>query len=149
MKVLGIKMNKDNNLRAHVSAMNAKVTMTYQSLKTAVEYMTPEVRKIILNSKLRGQINMFLPLFINQSQGVKKQVEVLLMRINKLIYGKKYFRVSNETICKEIKMPLPEVEIVKATAKSIQKIMYNRKTPSIMKLITRTKRVTSNYYYHL
>ena len=44
-------------------------------------------------------------------------------------------------------MPKPEIEIVKAGAKAIQKIMYNQKTPSIQKLITRTSRSTSNFYH--
>ena len=44
-------------------------------------------------------------------------------------------------------MPDPEIEIVKAGAKAIQKIMFNRKTPSIQKLITRTSRSTSNFYH--
>ena len=52
-----------------------------------------------------------------------------------------------ESICKKIGMPSPEEEIVKACAKDIQKTMYDQKTPSIMKLITRTKRTTSNYYH--
>ena len=44
-------------------------------------------------------------------------------------------------------MPNPDEEIVKASAKTIHKFMYNQKTPSIQKLITRTKRSTSNYYH--
>ena len=69
------------------------------------------------------------------------------MRINKIIYGQKYFKVINEKICKDIKMPLPEIEIVKASAKAIHKIMQNHKTPSINKLITRSKRTTAKYYH--
>ena len=44
-------------------------------------------------------------------------------------------------------MPSPDEEIVKAGAKLIHKFMHNNKTPSISKLITRTKRTTSNYYH--
>ena len=44
-------------------------------------------------------------------------------------------------------MPPPEVEIVKTSAKAIHKIMQNQKTPSIMKLITRSCRTTANYYH--
>ena len=58
------------------------------------------------------------------------------MRINKIIYGKKYFKVNNDAICKEISMPKPEVELIKACAKSIHKIMHFKKTPSIQKLLT-------------
>ena len=79
--------------------------MTLNSLRDALPYMTPQTRKVIVNSKLRGQINPYLPLLINQSQAVKKKVEVILMRINKIMYGKKYFKVNNDAICKEINLP--------------------------------------------
>ena len=44
-------------------------------------------------------------------------------------------------------MPLPKTEIVKASAKLVQKIIHDRKTPSIMNRITRTKRVTSKVFH--
>ena len=119
MKILGIRVNKDNNMRNHLDHLNARVTTTYNSLRETIPFMTPENRKIIINSKLRGQVNLFLPLILNQSQQVRKKAETLLMRINKIIYGKKYIKVCNETICKEIQMPDPEIEIVKAGAKAI------------------------------
>lgn len=147
MKILGIRVNKDNNMRNHLDHLNARVTTTYNSLREVIPFMTPENRKIIINSKLRGQVNLFLLLILNQSQQVRKKAETLLMRINKIIYGKKYFKVCNETICKEIQMPEPEIKIVKAGAKAIQKIMYNWKTPSIQRLIRRTSRSTSNFYH--
>ena len=145
MKVLGVKINKDNNLRAHLCYLNSKITMTFNPIKDAIPHMTSDTRKVIINSKLRGQITMFLPLLINQNQAVRRQAEVLLMRVNKLIYGQNYFLTSNENICKKINIPSPEEEIVKACAKDIQKTMFNQKTPSVLKLITRTKRNTANF----
>ena len=44
-------------------------------------------------------------------------------------------------------MPKPEEEILKAGAKLIHKFMHHNKTPSIKRLITRTKRTTSNFYH--
>ena len=44
-------------------------------------------------------------------------------------------------------MPLPKDEIGKASAKLIQKILHDRKTPSIMNRITRTKRITSKFHH--
>merc|ERR1711954_216250 len=147
MKILGFKVNKDNNLKAHLDFLSGKLTMTYNCIKEALPFLTPENRKVVVNSKMRGQINIVLPLILNQTNAVKKKAETMLMRINKIIYGKKYFKVNNEKICKEIGMQDPEVEIVKASAKAIHKLMYNQKTPSLKKLITRTNRSTSNYYH--
>ena len=50
-KVLGIKINKDNNLCAHISHMNSKITMTYNKIKEALPFMTSKVRKIVVNAK--------------------------------------------------------------------------------------------------
>ena len=58
MKVLGININKDNNLRSHLNFMNAKLTMTFNAIKDAIPHKTFANRKVILNSKLRGQITM-------------------------------------------------------------------------------------------
>ena len=96
MKVLGIKINKDNNIRAHISHMNSKITMTYNKIKEALPFMTSKVRKIVVNAKIRGQINMYLPLFVNQNQNVQKQCKVMLMRINRMIDNKKYFKTEKE-----------------------------------------------------
>merc|ERR1711954_35036 len=103
MKVLGIKINKNNNLRAHISYMNSKVTMTYNKIKEALPFMTSMVRKIVFNAKIRGQVNMYLPLFINQNQNIQK-----------------YFKTEKEKICNRINMPLPKDEIIKSSAKLIQ-----------------------------
>ena len=121
--------------------------MTYNKIKEALPHMNPKVRKIVVNAKIRGQINMYLPLFLNQTQQVQNQCEVMLMRINKMIDGQKYFRTENEKICNRIKMPLPKQEIVNSSAKFIQKLIHDRKTPAIMERITRTKRVTSKFYH--
>ena len=89
--------------------------------------MTTKVRKIVVNFKIRGQINMYLPLFVNQTQSVQKQCEIMLMCINKMIDNRKYFKTENEKNCKRINMPLPKDKIVKASAKLIQKILHDRK----------------------
>ena len=75
MKILGIRVNKDNNMRNHLDHLNARVTSTYNSLREAIPYMTPENRKTMINSKLRGQVNLFLPLILNQNQQVRKKAE--------------------------------------------------------------------------
>ena len=121
--------------------------MTYNKIKEALPFMTSKVSKIVVNAKIRGQINMYLPLFMNQNQNVQKQCEVMLMRINRMIDNIKYFKTEKEKNCNRINMPLPKDEIIKSSAKLIQKILHDRKTPSIMNRITRTKRITSKFYH--
>ena len=44
-------------------------------------------------------------------------------------------------------MPPPREEIVKASAKLIQKTFNVSKPPALMKLVTRTKRITSRFHH--
>ena len=43
------QVSKENNLWAHPSHLNAKITMAYNSIRDAIPYMTPESQKVILN----------------------------------------------------------------------------------------------------
>ena len=64
-----------------------------------------------------------------------------------MIDNQKYFKTEKEKNCNRINMPLPKDEIIKSSAKLIQKILHDRKTPTIMNRITRTKRITSKFYH--
>ena len=108
MKILGMKVNRENNLRSHLNYINANITASYNRIRDAVKYMTPKNKRLILNSKLRSLVKPYLPLVLNQNQATQKQTEVILMRINKLIYAKPYFMLKNDKICKEISMPNQE-----------------------------------------
>ena len=73
-------------------------------------------------------------------------MEVLLMRINKLIYGGPTFMKLCEKICKENSCPLPQQEILQTNAKFIQKIMHTNEPISIHKNILKPNRATSLIY---
>ena len=75
MKVLGIKINCENNMRTHLSHMMSKIVMTYNKVRDALPFASQENCKVIINSKVRGQNLMFLPLMINQTQAVNHQAQ--------------------------------------------------------------------------
>ena len=126
IKVLSYIINQKNDMESHISALYGKISHTYNNIKGAIPYLNEKNKKIIIDSKLRGQINLTLPLIINQTQRVEHKMEVLLMRINKWIYGKSVFRKENEEICKIIDKPLPEQEILQSSSKFILKIMSKK-----------------------
>ena len=96
---------------------------------------------------MRGQFNLTLPLLINKSQRIISKAELLLMRINKWIYGKSIFRLENEIICKSIGNILPEQEILHASAKFIHKFINQKEKSSINDYIGRPTHSTSNIFH--
>ena len=108
IKVLGYIINHKNDMENHISALYGKISSTYNDIKGAIPYLDKKNKKIIINSKLRGQLSLTLPLLINQNQCVQNKAEVLLMRRNKWIYGKSIFKKENRQICNTIGAPLPE-----------------------------------------
>merc|ERR1711954_42789 len=90
MKVLGYIINKKNNLDNHLLSIMSKMTSTYLKIKDALPLMSKRNRKIVLESKIKGQLRLTLPLTINQSQRIKKRTEVLIMKVNKKQYKHTY-----------------------------------------------------------
>ena len=110
-------------------------------------FLDKKNKKLILESKLKGQLNLTLPLILNQTERVKDRVGVLIMRINKWIHGGPIFKVNNAKICKEIGAILPEHEMIYSNAKFIQKLMYQKETVSIKNHIVILNRSTSILYH--
>merc|ERR1711954_105672 len=76
-----------NNMRTHLDSLSGKMQMSYNKIRGILPFLSKDNRKTIINAKIRGQMNLTLPLIINQPQAFKKQVETLIMQINKWIYG--------------------------------------------------------------
>ena len=108
IRILGYKVNKENNLEDNMAALTSKIALSHNKIKGQLRYMTPKTRKVVLDAKLRGQINLTLPLLLNQPKRIQARAEVLLMRINRWIRGGPTFKVAFELICKDIGCLLPE-----------------------------------------
>merc|ERR1711954_401103 len=85
IKILGFKVNKNNNLDDHLSSLTSKAVMTFNKMRNHMNYMSLKSRKIIIESKIKGQINLTLPLLINQNQRIQARAKTLLMKANKWI----------------------------------------------------------------
>ena len=125
----------------------AKMNMTYNSLRTVLPRMSIKNRKIILESKLGGQLRLTLPLTLNQNQRVKKRAETIVMKINKWIHGGNTFMVNKKKICKKIEKPLPEKEILDSSVLFIHKQISSAKTQAIQNFISMPNRTVSRVYH--
>ena len=147
IKVLGYIINQKNDLEGHLSALFGKISKQYNNIKGAIPFLSERNKKIIIDVKLRGQLNLTLLLIINQTQRVQEKACVLLMRINKWIYGKPVFRKENKEICTIINKPLPEQEILQASGKFIHKIMSRDEKISLNNYIGQPTRSTSKIFH--
>ena len=46
IKVLGYRVNKENTLENHISALAARITGTYQKIKGALPFLTPKIEEL-------------------------------------------------------------------------------------------------------
>merc|ERR1711954_581301 len=102
MRVLGYEVNNKNNLEAHMSSLMSRMSYSHFKLREALPYMTSKNKKIILDAKIRSQLNLTLPLVINQSMRIQKRACTMLMKINKWTYNGPTFKVKSEVICKKL-----------------------------------------------
>ena len=100
-----------------------------------------------MDAKLRGQVNLTLPLLLNQPKQIQAGAEIILMRINKWIRGGPTFKVASELICKEIRCLLPEREILNHNAKFIHKQITAQPNPALQKFIPIPNQSTSKLYH--
>ena len=112
-----------------------------------MKYLNAKNKKIILEAKLKGQVNLTLPLLFNQNQQVKSRAEVILMRINKWIHGGPSFKVASSKICKEMGTILPEQEMINCNANFIQKQMTTHKTQTLQRYLAFLSLSTSKLYH--
>ena len=68
MKLLEITINRDNKMHIDLSNTMKKIQMTYNKIRSQLEYMGPNTKQIIIEAKVQGQINSFLPSIINRNK---------------------------------------------------------------------------------
>ena len=128
-------------------SLMSKITVVYNKIKGPLKYLNRKNKKIILEAKLKGQVNLTLPLLINQSQRVKSWAEVIIMWINKGIPGGPTFKVALAKICKEIGSILPEQEIINCNAKFIHKQLLKHRTEALQRHVAIANRWALKYYH--
>ena len=147
MKILGYHTNNRNSLETHLSKLSRKLGHEYHKLRPALQYMTLEKRKIIVNAKVRTHLKYMLPLAISQPQYVRDRISRMLMKVNRWILQEKTFKLKNAKICKKIGMPTPDQEILQCSLKFFQNLVLTRKCKSLIELIRFPRRITSRLHH--
>merc|ERR1711954_545075 len=53
IKILGYRINRNNNLANHISGLVSKINFTYNKIKGVLPYMNKKNRKIVIDAKIR------------------------------------------------------------------------------------------------
>ena len=135
MKILGVIKNNRDSLDSHLNMVGGRVSSILAELKPLLRYMNLETRKEVIYSKAASILLYGSELFTGLSEWSRNRFYVILMRCNKAIFRKDYFKISNRRICREIGVDLPEQMCRKATLRSFHKIIWHQTPPQIFNLI--------------
>ena len=92
-----------------------------------LKHMDLKTRKEVVYAKA-GSIALYgAELFTGQNEWTQNRHTAILMRCNRSIYRKDWFRVSNRRICKDILVDLPQVMCRKATIQFFHKMIWIKK----------------------
>ena len=135
MKILGIIKNNRDSIDSHLNMVGGRISGILAELKPLLKYMNLKTRKEIIYSKAASILLYGSELYSGMSEWSKNRFSVILMKCNKAIFRKDYFKVSNKKICKEIGVEMPDQMCRKATLKKFHKIIWNQSPPQIFNLI--------------
>ena len=128
MKILGFVRNSRDNLGAHFAMLNSVVNKKLTELKPYLALMNLKNRRETVYSKVASIAQYGYELCAGANQCTQQKLTTVLMKCNKAIYNKCYMRVSNERLCRDIKVDPPIIMCKKAAVKLIHKIIVD-KTP--------------------
>merc|ERR1712081_106762 len=62
MKILGIRINRNNNMESHISSLNGKICTVYNKIRGTLQYLTDKNRQIIIEAKVKSLLMPSVPL---------------------------------------------------------------------------------------
>ena len=126
MKILGFMRNARNNFDSHLAMVNSIVSKKLNELKPYLNLMNLKNRREVVYSKVASIAQYGYELCAGANQNTLQKLNTVLMKCNKAIFNKSYMRVSNDKICRDIKVDPPLTMCRKATVKLIHKILVDR-----------------------
>ena len=126
MKILGVIKNNRDSMDAHLNMEGGRVTQILTELAPLTKHMSLKNRKEVIQSKAMSLLLYGAEFIPSQNEWTKGRFSVLMMRCNRSIYRKDWFKVSNRRICKDIGTDTPDQIVKKLTLRHFHKIIWNR-----------------------
>ena len=111
---------------AHLNMVGGRVTQILNELAPLTKHMSLKTRKEIIQSKAISLLLYGAELIPSQNEWTKGRFSVLMMRCNRSIFRKDYFKVSNRRICKDIGTDTPDQTYKKLTLRQFHKMIWNQ-----------------------
>ena len=126
LRVLGFIKNNRDSYDSHLGQVNGRVVKTLAELKPYTKHMDQNTRKEIIYSKVASIALYGCELFTGQTEWTTSKFTSILMKCNREIFQRDWFKVSNSRICKEIKVDHPIEIIKKSTLKFMHKLIWTK-----------------------
>ena len=97
--------------------------------------MNLKTRKEVIYSKVVSLIMYGSELYTGQTQWAESRVTSIILRCNRAIFRRDWFKVSNKKICKAISVETPDQLVKKSTLTMFHKLMWNQSPPQLFKKI--------------
>ena len=124
IRILGFLRNNRNSYDSHLGVINGRITQALAEIKPYVRYMDPKSRKEVIYSKIASIALYGAELLTGQTEWTKAKFTSILMKCNRMIFYKDWFKVSNRRICREIQVDHPLEIIKKSTLKMFHKMVW-------------------------
>ena len=131
LRILGFLKNNRDSYDSHLGVINGRVTQALQEIKPFMKLMDLKSRKEIVYSKVASIALYGVELYTGQTEWTLNKFTSILMKCNKTIYNRDWFKVSNRKICRDILVDHPTEIMRKATLKMIHKTIWLRSPAQI------------------
>ena len=121
-----MKKGRDSH-DTHLNSVKGRVIKALMDLSPFLEYMDLKTRREVVYAKA-GSIALYgAELYVGQTEWTLNRLTAILMRCDRSIFQKDWYRVSNRRICSEILVDLPITMCRKACVRFFHKMIWTRR----------------------
>ena len=131
MKILGFVKNNRDFMDSHLCMVGGRVTAILEELSPLLKHMSLKICKEVIYAKAASVLLYGAELYTGLTQWTTNKLTAILMRCNRAIFRKEWFKVSNRRICREINVDLPDQMCKKLTLKIFHKLIWSKSPPQL------------------
>lgn len=129
MKIFGFSKNNRDWMDSHLNMVGDRISSILAEISPLLRFMGQKTRKEIVYSKAASLLIYGSELFTGLSEWIKNRYTAIMMRCNRCIYRKYWFKVSDRRICEDIAVDQPNQMCRKSTLRNFHKILWHKALP--------------------
>ena len=118
---------------SQITATALKVGLAISKLRPALPYLTPKVRKQLVNTKIKPIALYGIQLYMGQPQAIIYKAASLVMRVNRYMTTNPEGSKSNSALCKYLKIDEPLQDLIISSFYFIHKVIQTKSPDKIIK----------------